>query len=463
MALHFKMATHMPVPAHQLFSWHERRGAFERLTPPWQRLDIVYNSGSLLPGSYVIFKAYYGPFFITWKAEHIHYDKNREFIDTQKKGPFKTWVHHHITKEKNATTSILKDSITYTLPMKHINIGKCSINTSLKQLFAYRHKTLHTDLYIQNKYCFKKPLKIAITGSSGTIGQCLSAFLTTAGHCVIPITRKKITTQHIFWDINRQFIENDKLENIDAVINLCGENIGQRKWSAQQKERIYNSRILSTRLLANALNTLKSPPHTLISASAIGYYGKNAQHVKNENQLGGNDFLATVCEKWEQAAQHFTQGRVVNPRFGIVLTPKGGALKKMLPVFRAGLGGQLGSGSQIMSWISIDDLIYTLYHILYTHTLSGPINITSPHSVSNRLFTQTLGQILKRPYIFSIPEKILKIIFGEMAEGTLLADINAIPSKLLKSGFTFQYDKLETTLRHLLGTRDINSLEKNIL
>lgn len=442
----FIKKSEMPVSAEQLFAWHENPCAFERLTPPWNQIKVIRKDQGLKPGSEIHFRTYLGPIPITWKARHSVYIQGKEFCDIQVSGPFAKWVHSHRVIPKNNKKSFLEDELEYKL---HLGLGKGFAKEAIKQLFHYRHTVLYNDLQVQNSFP-TNPLTIAITGASGLIGSELSAFLQSAGHKVLCFVQTKPKENEIQWDIKRGKIESEKLEGIDGVIHLAGENIGSGRWTSEKKKRIRESRIHGTRLLVKTLNTLKSPPKVLLSSSAIGYYGMKS-NIVDEASKPGKDFLAQVCKEWETEAKGFKKGRVVILRFGVVLTPKGGVLSKMLFPFTMGLGGKVGSGKQLMSWIAIDDLIYQLYRILLTPSIKGPVNLCAPHTVTNLEFSKTLASVLHRPCLFPIPTFIAKILFGEMGKATMLSSIGAKPTKLEEAKLPFYYPNLLSALQHLLG------------
>ena len=444
---YFEKKSTMPISVKQLFSWHEKTGALERLTPPWENITVLRKDPSLKPGSEVHLKTRIGLLNITWVAKHVEYIQDTKFTDIQLKGPFAYWKHSHCMTPKGESLSVLTDKINYKL---RFGLGKGIAKQSIERLFNYRHRVLKNDLEVQKNYP-SPPLTIAITGASGLVGKELTAFLLTAGHRVLPIVRKPANKSEIFWDLESGTIDKDKLEEVDAVIHLAGENIGSGRWTKQKKQRIRDSRINGTKILVDTLNSLKSPPKVLISTSAIGYYGSHYGSGADESKKAGEDFLAKVCFDWEQEAKKFKKGRLVIPRFGVVLTPKGGALQKMLLPFKLGIGGKMGSGKQLMSWIAIDDLVYNLYRLLVDQQFSGAINLTAPSPVSNQEFSKTLAKTLCRPSIFPLPAVIPRLLFGEMADSIILSDIEAIPSVLNKAGVSNYYPELSSALRHLLG------------
>ena len=296
-------------------------------------------------------------------------------------------------------------------------------------------------------------MRIAVTGASGFVASHLIPALRADGHDVVPVSRRRMANG-IQWDPVRGRLHPAELEGVDAVIHLAGEGIADQRWSPARKQAILESRTHPTQLLAERLAALHRPPSVLISMSAMGFYGDGGDRILTEASPMGHDFLAGVVEAWEAAAEPArTAGiRVVHPRMGIVLSPDGGALAKMLPPFRLGVGGRLGSGRQWMSWIAIDDVVAALQHCLVEERLSGPVNLTSPHPVTNATFAETLGRVLRRPAVVPVPAIALKLLFGELAEATLLAGQRMLPERLEAAGYTFRFPVLEPALQHVMSS-----------
>ena len=301
-------------------------------------------------------------------------------------------------------------------------------------------------------------MNVLVSGSSGLIGSGLTSFLDARGHQVRRLLRTPSQeSDTASWNPEDGQFDADAFDGTEAVVHLAAEGIAGARWTPARKGRIRNSRVDGTRQLSQALARLESPPKVLVAASAIGFYGDRGDELLNESAPPGGGFLPDVCQAWEAAAAPARERgvRVVHLRIGVVLSASGGALTQMLPPFRFGVGGVLGSGRQFMSWIVLDDLLGVVLHALTDESLSGPVNAVAPHPVTNREFTKTLGHVLRRPTIFQIPAFGVRALFGEMADALLLASTRVEPATLRASTFTFIYPRLEDALRHTLG-RSIN-------
>lgn len=296
-------------------------------------------------------------------------------------------------------------------------------------------------------------MKIVISGSTGLIGTALVKYLSEKNHEITRLVRQKSgSSDSIYWNHKAGEIELDKLENADAVIHLAGENVAGL-WTESKKHKIKHSRIDGTDFLVKSVRKLENKPATFVCASATGIYGSRGSEKLNEESKPGNGFLADVAKEWESVTHKLLEDkiRVVNIRLGIVLSGKGGALEKMLLPFKLGLGGKLGSGKQFMSWIVLDDLVSALDYILSNDEIKGAVNAVSPSPVTNEQFTKTLGKVLKRPTILTVPSFLLKSIVSDMADEMFLASTRVYPEILLKSGFKFRFDHLESSLKYLLN------------
>jgi len=294
-------------------------------------------------------------------------------------------------------------------------------------------------------------MKIVISGSSGLVGSALVFNLISDGHQVFRLVRSP-EEDGIVWDPKQPISDRKALEDFDAVIHLAGESIAEGRWTEQKKREIRESRVQSTRHLSEALASLNSPPKVFICASASGYYGDRGDEILREEFPPGTGFLPDVCKEWEAATQSAADKgiRVLNLRFGIILSQKGGALPKMLTPFKLGVGGKIGSGRQYWSWIDLDDVVGVVEHCISKDALQGPVNTSTPNPVTNAEFTKTLACVLKRPAIFPMPSFAARAAFGEMADALLLSSCRMEPAKLIASGYTFAYPDLESSLRHQL-------------
>ncbi len=296
-------------------------------------------------------------------------------------------------------------------------------------------------------------MKIVISGASGLIGTQLSAQLTKSGHDVWRLVRRGAGANEISWDPAKGILNAADVEGADAVIHLSGAGIADKRWTASYKKEILDSRTLSTGLLAKTIASLHKRPAVFLSGSAIGIYGSRGDEILDERSANGTSFLADVCKQWEAAAAPAVSAgiRTVFLRTGIVLTPKGGALKKQLPLFKLGFGGKFSSGKQWQSWISLDDEVRAIEFLL-TAPISGAVNLTAPNPVTNAEFTRTLAKVLKRPALLSIPSFGPKLLLGgELADALLFTGQRVLPNALTASGFKFAHTELADALRSLLN------------
>lgn len=296
-------------------------------------------------------------------------------------------------------------------------------------------------------------MKILISGSTGLIGEALTAALRADGVEVVRLARRATPEPHVLWDPAAGTIDKAGLDGFDAVVHLAGKSIAAGRWTRKLKNEILQSRVVGTELLAQSLAGLARPPKAFVCASAIGYYGNRGHDALGETSPAGTGFLPDVCRAWEAAAEPARQKglRVAHVRFGVVLSERGGALAKMLLPFKLGLGGTLGSGDQFMGWISLEDAVGAVRHVLSTATLEGPLNAVAPQALTNREFTKALGRALHRPTIFPVPGFAARLVLGEMAEALLLASQRVEPRRLLESGYRFRHPDIDAALKALLG------------
>ena len=295
-------------------------------------------------------------------------------------------------------------------------------------------------------------MHIAVTGSHGLVGTAMIPAMTKMEYQVTRLVRGQAGVGSVDWDPTAESFDSSVLQGVDAVVHLAGENIASSRWTSQVKERIRRSRVQGTRILAEGLAAMPTPPQIFISASAIGYYGDCGDELLAEDSPAGNGFLADTALQWEAATQPASDAgiRVVRMRIGVILSPRGGALAKMLLPFKLGAGGRVGNGRQWWSWIALDDVVGAILHLLSNDAISGPVNVVSPNPVSNSVFTKILGRELKRPTIFPMPAVVARIVLGEMANELLLASTRVQPERLLETGYQFQQPELSAALQCLL-------------
>lgn len=430
-------------------------------------MNLIDQKGGINNGAISVFRINVGPITFKWVAKHFGYIHNLQFQDKMIKGPFKKWVHTHSFISQGQNQCIIEDKIEYMPRFGKIGskILQKRMQNYLNQLFLYRSRILVNDLFLE-KITQEKGKRILISGSHGLIGSSLIPLLTSIGrHKISRLVRKvknnnmdllpetnKEDKKSIFWDPQYNKLDPYELEGFDIIIHLAGENIFGR-WTDTKKQRIFDSRVGSTKLLSESLTKISHPPSLLICASAIGYYGDRPNEYLTEDSNPGKGFLSEVCQKWEKATKEATEIgiRVVNTRFGVVLTPKGGILQKLLSPFKLGLGITIGNKDQYISWVSIEDVIKSIFYSITNTSIKGPINIVSPNPVSNLEFSDILKKIFNPKLSMSISQNIPKLIFGEMSKEVLSTNTYVIPKKLVSTDYKFFSSELEDSLRFLLG------------
>ncbi len=467
----FSASLRVPVPAATLFDWHERPGAFARLTPPWQSVDLDRSDG-IQNGDRAVMRLGVGPLAVRWVAEHRAYSEacraghgDCQFQDIQVHGPFASWSHLHRMSPHGDDASVLHDEVSYTLPLAPVSsvVAGWATEGQIERLFAYRHRVTRDDLS-RHASSSGPPMTVAITGASGLVGRQLAAFLTGGGHRVVRLVRRWDDVARwtrgdleraVYWNVERGEIDLAALrrEAPDAVVHLAGESIVAPRFTNAKKRRIWESRTKGTQLLSRALAALDPVPRVLVSASAAGYYGDTGDRAVTEASPSGDGFFAAVCRAWEDAtAEADAAGiRVVHARIGLVTTPAGGLVGTLAAPTRIGLGGWPGDGSNYLPWISIDDTIYALAFLLQNERASGPVNLSAPEPVPARTFVKALADTLDRPAVFSLPAPIIRALGGEAGREIALKSTRMRPARLHDAGFRFAYPDLDRALGHVLG------------
>lgn len=433
-------STVIRAPLDEVFTWHTRPGALQRLTPPWQPVGVVSEASSLRDGKAVLAL----PLGLRWVAQHSDYDPPYRFVDELTSLPMR-WQHRHEFAETTLfeqPATRLTDRVRTWLP-----------DALLKPMFRYRHRQLADDIATHQLAAELgvRSLTVAVTGSTGMVGTALTALLTTGGHRVIRLVRGTPAASD-----ERQWRTDDPapdlLAGVDAVVHLAGASIAGR-FTQAHRQAIRSSRIDPTRRLAEA--AARSGVSVFVSASAIGYYGADrGDEWLTESSARGNGFLADVVADWEAASAVASEAgvRVVRVRTGIVQSPRGGVLRLQWPLFTAGLGGRLGDGQQWLSWIGIDDLLDVYHRALVDDDVAGPVNAVSPAPVRNTEYTRVLARVLHRPAVLPVPDIGPRLLLGEQGATELAeASQRVRPAALIDAGHRFRFPDLESALRHLLG------------
>ncbi|MBZ4399678.1 MULTISPECIES: TIGR01777 family oxidoreductase [unclassified Myxococcus] len=458
-SLVFEARSRAPIPATELFAWHAREGALARLTPPWERMELLERTGDgIHTGARVVMRMRMGPIPRRWVAEHTAYVEGSLFQDTQVSGPFSKWVHTHRMWPEPAThSSILEDEIEYALPMGPPGrlLGGGFARHTLERMFAYRHRVTLTDARRHAAFADQGPLRVAVTGASGLIGSALLPLLTTGGHQVQRLVRGRAdaSRHEVAWAPDKGQVDTDALEGVDAVVHLAGANVAGKRWSPEYKDAILKSRSEGTLTLAEALAKMKKKPRVLVCAAGSGIYGDRGDEPLTEESAPGTGFLADVCRVWEAATAPAEAAgiRVVHLRIGPVLDARDGALAKMLPAFLAGGGGPIGSGRQWMGWVSMEDILGLIHFSLFTPAARGPINAVAPGAVRQADFARTLGRVLRRPAFLPMPAAVIRTLFGQMGQEALLSGARVLPNAAERLGYAFLFPELEGALRFTLG------------
>ena len=456
----YKHVTTVDADIDSTFKWFEHEGSFRRLMPPWEVAEEVRADETLNVGSQRVFRFPMGPLKMTWVAEHTAYNPPHHFADKMVKGPFWHWTHNHNLSEVDGKTEVI-DDVTYQVPFGALGnladtvLGGMLVKSRLPRMFKARELRLQRDLERHSHFSHLPRKKILVAGSSGMIGTQLVAFLDTGGHDVWRLVRRTLNpgANVIRWDPDNGDFDPNLLSGFDVIIHLGGEPIGEKRWNDKRKQMIRDSRVKSTKLLTDAIVSLDKKPESFILASAIGWYGDRGNEELTETSEIGQGFLPDVCREWESAASAAEEAgvRTIFLRTGIVLAATGGALGKMLLPFKMGAGGPMAGGKQWMSWISLDDQIYAMNHLMMEGSSKGVYNVTAPYPVRQRRFAKLLGKVLRRPAFIPLPKFAIKLMFGEMGERLTLDSQRVLPDRLLAEGYKFVHENLDDGLRDSLG------------
>lgn len=467
----FTHESRYPHPRAEVFAWHQRPGAFVRLTPPGMATLLAGPTDGINVGSEAVLRMSHpivagllpsvpvrghgkGPVGITWRARHTAFVEGELFVDEQVSGPFASWRHEHAFADGPAGSTVVTDTVTYELPIGLPGgIDQALVNMQLNGMFRFREQQLRDDLALHAALgCEAR--HVAVTGASGLIGPQVAAVLGGGGHRVSRLVRRPTgAPDEIAWDPAAGVLDPAALRGVDAVVHLAGHSIAGR-FSDRHKDAVLRSRVDGTRTLVASMLAAEDGPRTLVQASGIGVYGaRRPDELLTEASAPGGGFLADVVRQWEGAAQPAVDAglRVVFLRTGIVLSEAGGALMPQVPLFSLGVGGRLTKPDAWVSWIGLDDMARAYAFAVCREDLAGPVNAVAPHPVTARDFAETLGNVLHRPSLVPTPAFGPKLLLGrEGADQIIETDQRVSASTLLDAGFRFAQPSLFGALRHAL-------------
>lgn len=455
---HLLARSRFHAPASLLADWHFRPGAFERLSPPWQRVEVVERPARLTDGAAMRMRLRVGPMRLTWIARHERCRPGAGFVDVQERGPFGAWRHEHRFEPREGGQSELIDAIDYAPPggAAGAMLGGWKIRRDLRRLFNWRHERTRADVERHARAALA-PRRVAITGAGGMIGAALAAFLSTGGHEVRALVRREPRADALHeefrWWPETGGVDPGALEGLDAIIHLAGAPMA-RRWTARARREIDASRAGATRRLFERLARQGRTPPTVLCASGVGILAPSANPLDEQGPLG-EDFPAQVARRWEAALDpaRSAGARVASLRYGVVLSPVGGALRAALPLFRLGLGVVPGDGRQRVSWIGLDDAVGATLHALADERVRGAVHVVAPRSASAEAVAGALARALHRPRPLRLPAALIRRANGEQGAALLLRSVDAAPGALTDTGFRWRRPSLEETLRFELGTQ----------
>jgi uncharacterized protein len=451
----FVKRTRIEAPAELVMAWHARPGALERILPPWEKLRIVEWNRDLRDGARAVFTVSIAGIPRTWVADHFGYIEGRQFCDVQPKGPFAYWHYVHKADPDGPNACYYEDNIEYQLPFGALGsmLGGRYVRERLERIYAYRHATVKHDSQLHAQFS-RQPLRILVTGASGMLGSRLVHFLSAGGHSVGILTRGTAPTyaKVVAWNPQQGILPREQLEGFDAIVHLDGlretASVGLRR-----AERLKSERTLSTQLLCETLARLDTPPGVLICGSSTAFYGDRGETELSEADRPGNGSLSGLARAREELAEPLSAHgiRVAHLRFGTVLTSAGGMLRRRLLARRLGFSYELGDGARYRSWVSLDDAMGAILHVIGRTDISGPVNVTAPNPVSEREFGSLLANALGRSLPLHFPAALLRGFMGDGGEEAILASARVQPARLLAADYDFRHPDLDVALRHLLG------------
>lgn len=455
-----------------VFGYHLAPLALRRLIPPWEKVEVQENEPGIFEGC--IKSLQLRPFAwmpwvrVGWKAEHQNFQPPHQFEDIQSDGPMRHWIHRHLCESIDSDHARLTDRIEFEAKGPKWGSDRIEgwVESQLQTAFSYRHQLMQQDMVLHAWMGRPEPARIAITGATGLVGQRLASLLSVLGHDVWPVFRRnahgEISGQHSFPPLRDKFLiwspengieDRDRWEGLDACIHLAGKNIAAARWTTSFKRELFQSRVDATKRLSQQLAGLNHPPKAFVSASAVGIYGDQGEAIVTESTGPSSSFLGELAKEWERASRSLEDRgiRTTHARLAMVLSSRDGALARMLPLFRCGLGGKIGNGQQWWSWIDVEDAASILYWMAFDGRACGAFNGVAPEVVRNAEFTKCLAKTMNRMAVLPAPAFALRWMLGAMAEPLLLASCRAVPQRLEEVGFPFRFAMLKSSLVSQLG------------
>ena len=441
--MQFSKTSTVMVPGPFIYDWHTKDGAFNRLLPPWESVELIDSVGPF-DERFVQLKMKRFGVPIKWMAQHVDVVPGNEFTDIQVKGPFSKWRHTHQFLPLADIRTKMVDTIDLKLPFNLFSslVSGWAIKRDINAMLNYRHDIIKYDLKLLYDWPLK-PQVIAISGASGMVGRPLVNFLKAAGHTVKLLVRKSRAdwSHELCWDPEVGIL--DDFSDVNIIVHLAGESIASRlRWNQQKKNLIYRSRVRSTQAIVTQLQEKAHKVHTFICASGIGIYPGSSQ-LMTESGPKGDRFLANVVADWEGACDPIRDKiRVVNTRFGTILHPSGGVIERLNPLMKVGALGRVGHGDQYTSWVSLDDAIRAIYFSMANNNIEGPLNVVSPNPQRQIDWIKEWAKAVFRPSIAPLPEAVVSKLMGEMGEELLLQSLRVVPKKLQDQKFSFQHSSM---------------------
>ncbi len=449
----FEASVRIARSASDVFAWHETPGAWARLLPPWETVEILSDNSGLAVGTRVRFRIRMGSEWVESEIERRDTVVGKQFREVALEGPYDEWDHLHRMEPIDAKNCLLKDEVRYRIEGGSFKQSRArrAMRTRLDRLFRYRHEVAKHDLEDQPT---QANYRILVGGASGLIGRALVPFLSGQGHEVIRLVRRPaVASDEISWIPMHSVLNANLLDGIDAIVNLSGVDILEKSWTRERVLEIRNSRVWTTHTLVDAIHKMRIRPRVFVSTSAVGYYGNRGDSILTEEERLSDRALSLICDAWEDAALRAENQyvRTAILRTGLVLTPAGGILGKMLPLFRAGFGGPVGPRKNWMSWISMDDHLAAIHEAIISPKVRGIANSVAPEPVQVGHFAEELGRVLRKPCWLPVPPLALYLRYGTRAEHIFMFSQRAVPKALLDAGFKFRYPTLTQALAHELG------------